>query len=93
MTEVANIAITPGYIKNLRLDENKIYAVLMINKNLCNNGVDTVEPARELLQGKLISQYGYIFIFECTNKRKVKKRVCINKIDYIINKKIITELK
>jgi hypothetical protein len=93
MTEVANKAITPGYIKKLRLDENKIYAVLMINKNLCNNGVDTVEPARELLQGKLVSQHGYIFIFECTNKRKVKKRVCINKIDYIINKKIITELK
>lgn len=85
--------ITPDYIKSLRLDENKKYAVLVINKNLCNNGVDTVEPARELLPGKLMSQHGYIFIFECMNKRKINKRVCINKIDYIINKKLITELK
>lgn len=85
--------ISPDYIRNLRLDENKKYAVFIVNKNSGTTGVDTVEPAKELLPGKLISQHGYIFIFECTNRRNVKKRVCINKIDYIINRKIITEIK
>jgi hypothetical protein len=87
------VIITPDLIKNLKLDDDKKYKILVINKNLCNNGVDTVEPARELLPGILISQHGYIFIFECTNKRNVKKRVCVNKVDYIINKKLITEIK
>lgn len=85
--------ITPGYIRSLRLNENKRYLVLVVNKNSGTTGVDTVEPARELLPAKLISQHGYIFLFECTNKRNIKKRVCINKIDYLINKKLITEIK
>lgn len=85
--------ITPNYIRSLKLDENKNYKVLVINKNLCNNGIDTVEPAREILLGQLISQHGYVFIFECTNRRNVKKRLCINKIDYIMNRNLIREYK
>ncbi|MDW5300230.1 MAG: hypothetical protein SA378_08850 [Sedimentibacter sp.] len=85
--------ITPDYIKNLKLDDNKKYKILMINKNFSNTGVDTLEPARELLKGRLISQHGYIFVFECINKRNVQKRVCINKIDFIINNKLITACK
>ncbi len=85
------ITITPDYIKKLKLDDNKKYKILMINKNFSNTGVDTVEPAREILKGRLISQHGYIFIFECTNNRNVTKRLCINKIDYIMNKNLIKE--
>lgn len=85
--------ITPDYIRTLKLDDNKKYAVLIVNKNGGTTGVDTVEPAKEILPGKLISQHGYIFIFECTNRRNVKKRVCINKIDYIMNNKLIQEIK
>lgn len=84
-------AITTDYIRNLKLDENKKYEVLVINKIMCNNGIDPVEPAREILPGRLISQFGYIFVFECTNKRNVKKRVCINKIDFIINNNLVKE--
>lgn len=87
------VIITPDSIKNLKLDVNKKYKILMINKNYGSTGVDTVEPAREILKGRLISQHGYIFIFECTNKRNVTKRVCINKIDYIMNKNLIKEYK
>jgi len=85
--------ITPDYIKNLKLDDNKKYKVLVINKKDGCNGIDTVEPAREILKGRLICQYGYIFVFECINKRNVQKRVCINKIDFIINNKLIAEYK
>lgn len=85
------VVITPDSIKNLKLDDNKKYKILMINKNYGSGGVDTVEPAREILKGRLISQHGYIFIFECTNKRNVTKRVCINKVDYIMNNSLIKE--
>ena len=85
------IKITPDYIRNLELDDNKKYKILMINKNFSSTGIDTVEPAREILKGRLISQHRYIFIFECTKKRNVTKRVCINKIDFIMNKNLIKE--
>ncbi len=80
--------ITPDYIRNYKLDENADYKVLVINKN---DGIteDKIEPAKEMLPGRLISQQGYIFLFECISRRNKKKRVCINKIDYLINKKII----
>ncbi len=85
------IIITPDSIRNLKLDDNNKYKILMINKNFSNTGVDAVEPAREILKGRLISQHGYVFIFECTNKRNVTKRVCVNKIDYIMNNNLIKE--
>jgi hypothetical protein len=82
--------ITPEYIRNFRLDENAKYKVLVINKNegVCQ---DKIDPAKEILTGQLISQEGYIFLFECISRRNIKKRVCINKVDYIINNKIITK--
>lgn len=93
MSDSNNGSITPNYIRNLRLNESKKYKILMINKQEGSTGSDTFEPAKEILSGKLISQHGYIFVFECTNRRNVKKRVCINKIDYIMNKRLITEVK
>lgn len=92
MSESNNITLTPNYIRNLRLNESKKYKILMINKQESSVN-DNFEPAKEILSGTLISQHGYIFVFECTNKRNVKKRVCINKIDYIMNKKLIKEVK
>ena len=85
--------ITPDYIRNLKLNENANYKVMLIHKNYYGiNAVDCVEPAREVLPGKLISQQGYIFLFECINRKNIKKRVCINKIDYLTNKRLITKL-
>lgn len=82
--------LTPEYIRNFKLDENAKYNVLVINKN---DGVseDKIEPAKEILPGRLISQHGYVFLFECISRRNKKKRVCINKVDYLINNKIITK--
>lgn len=82
--------ITPDYIKNFKLDEGANYKVLVINKN-DGVSVDKIEPAREMLPGKLIGQQGYIFLFECISRRNIKKRVCINKVDYLINNKLITK--
>ena len=82
--------LTPDYIKNFNLDENANYKVLTINKKDVVS-VDKIEPAKEVLPGKLISQQRYIFLFECINRKGVKKRVCINKIDYLINDKLITK--
>lgn len=82
--------LTPDYIKNYKLEEDVKYKVLVINKN-DGSSPDKIEPAREMLQGKLISQHGYIFLFECTGRKNNKKRVCINKIDYLINNKLITK--
>lgn len=80
--------LTTNQIVNLTLDKNKKYKVLIINKGLNKTG-DPVEPAKEILEGKLISQNRYIFIFECISRNNMKKRVCINKIDYILNKRLI----
>lgn len=80
--------ITPEYIRNYKLDEDAKYKVLVINKN-DGTAPDRIEPAKEILPGKLIAQQGYIFLFECTGRKNNKKRVCINKIDYIINNKLI----
>ena len=84
------IIITPEYIRNFKLEENAKYKVLVINKKegVCQ---DKIDPAKEILPGRLISQEGYIFLFECINRRNMKKRVCINKVDYLINNKIITK--
>mgnify|MGYP000924390338 FL=1 len=83
--------ITPDYIRNFKLDENAKYKVLIIHKRDGINAIDKIEPAREILHGQLISQQGYIFLFECINRKNNKKRVCINKIDYLINNKLITK--
>lgn len=82
--------LTTEYIRNFKLDGNAKYNVLVINKN---DGVseDKIEPAKEILPGRLISQHGYVFLFECISRRNKKKRVCINKVDYLINNKIITK--
>ena len=82
--------ITPDYIRNFKLDEGAKYKVLVINKNY-GVSVDKIEPAREILTGRLISQQGYIFLFECISRKNNKKCVCINKIDYLINNKLITK--
>lgn len=81
--------ITPDYIRNFKLDEAARYKILLVHKNDGINAVDKIEPARELLPGRLISQEGYIFIFECIGRKNNKKRVCINKVDYLINNKLI----
>lgn len=46
--------ITPDYIRNFKLDEGAKYKVLVINKN-DGVSVDKIEPAREILTGRLIS--------------------------------------
>jgi len=79
-------------ITNIKLDESKKYKILIINKGSNNTG-DPVEPSKEILEGKLISQYRFMFIFECMSRNKLKKCVCINKIDYILNNKLIRECK
>lgn len=80
--------LTTSYIENLRLDENAKYEVLVIYKNI-NKSDDPVEPRREILAGRLISQNRYVFIFECISRNNIKKRVCINKVDYILNNRLI----
>lgn len=80
--------LTVDFIRKLQLDENKTYKVTVFNKN-DNNKPDNFEPAKEILKGKIISQHNHIFIFECISRRNNPKRVCINKIDYILNKNLI----
>lgn len=83
--------LTPKYIRDFKLDENVRYKILIVHKRDGINAVDKVESAREVLTGRLISQDGYIFLFECINRKNIKQRVCINKVDYLINKKLITK--
>lgn len=87
-----NNILTIDYIRSLKLDENKKYKVTVINKNE-NSQNDKIEPAKEILQGKIISQHNYVFVFGCISRVNQPKRVCINKIDYILNKNLIKECK
>jgi len=84
--------ITAKYIRNLRLDESKRYKILVINKNANNTGPNPFEPTKVVLKGRLVSQYNSTFLFECLNPQNILKKVCINKIDYILNNKLITAI-
>ncbi len=84
--------LTAAYIENFRLNENKNYKVTIINKGEGRLS-DQIEPAKEILEGKIINQHRYVFIFECISRNKFKKRVCINKIDYLIKSSLIKECK
>jgi fructose-1,6-bisphosphatase/sedoheptulose 1,7-bisphosphatase-like protein len=81
--------ITTNYIKRLKLDESKKYKVMIINKNANNVIPESIEPAKVVLIGRLVSQYNFMFVFECITNQKLLKKVCVNKIDYILNNKLI----
>lgn len=90
--KLSNNKITAEYIRNLRLDNSKRYKILVINKNVNNAGPNPFEPTRVVLKGRIVSQYNSTFLFECLNSQNILKKVCINKIDYILNNKLITAI-